>query len=131
MKTLTLVLALLSFSAGAAPTVFTNANGYTSTDNGIVRFSSMVVGDDGRIDALDEKDFDVVCARALAPLDQLLALAAPLLSAHGICLFHKGARWAEELTLAEQHWIMDVEAVQSMTDSSARLLSIANLVRRD
>ncbi len=64
MKTLTLVLALLSFSAGAAPTVFTNANGYTSTDNGIVRFSSMVVGDDGRIMAVHDDQPDEVYADA-------------------------------------------------------------------
>ncbi|MEM8683403.1 MAG: amidohydrolase [Pseudomonadota bacterium] len=49
MKTLTLILALLPFAASATPTVFTNANGYTSTNDGIVQFRSIVVGEDGRI----------------------------------------------------------------------------------
>ncbi len=49
MKTLIMTIALLPLVASAAPTVFTNVNGYTSTDNGIVQFDAIVVGEDGRI----------------------------------------------------------------------------------
>lgn len=66
----------------------------------------------------------VVVARALAPLTDLLDYAAPLLATPGICLFHKGARWAEELDDAKRRWMVDADPLQSMTDPDARILRI-------
>ena len=72
---------------------------------------------------------DVVTARALAPLPELLDLAAPLLAPQGIGLFLKGARAADELTHAGKHWKMDVERIPSRTDPSGVILRVAHLTR--
>ena len=72
---------------------------------------------------------DVVTARALAPLPELLDLAAPLLAPHGIGLFLKGARVADELTHAGKHWKMDVERIPSRTDPAGVILRVAHLAR--
>lgn len=50
----------------------------------------------------------LVTARALAPLDALLGLAAPLLRPGGTALFPKGARAADELAAARRRWRMQV-----------------------
>lgn len=44
--------------------------------------------------------FDVVTARALAPLDRLLAWTVPFLRVGGVLYAVKGARWQEELAAA-------------------------------
>ena len=49
----------------------------------------------------------LVTARALAPLDKLLTLAAPLLAPGGTMLFLKGARATEEIAAARHHWSFD------------------------
>ncbi|MEM6512501.1 MAG: amidohydrolase [Pseudomonadota bacterium] len=64
MKTLSLILALLPLAANAGPTIFTNANGYTSTDNGIVQFDTLVVNDDGKLLAVKTGGTDDVYADA-------------------------------------------------------------------
>jgi 16S rRNA (guanine527-N7)-methyltransferase len=51
----------------------------------------------------------LITARALAPLDKLLGLAAPHLAPGGICLFPKGETWQNELTAAKALWEMQAE----------------------
>ncbi len=53
-----------------------------------------------RIDELQVMNFEIVTARALASLDQLLQWAVNLLSTNGRCLFLKGARVDEEIDSA-------------------------------
>ena len=72
---------------------------------------------------------DIVTARALAALPELLSLAAPLLGPHGIALFLKGAKAADELTQAAKHWKMQVERLPSRTDSSGTILKVAAITR--
>lgn len=72
---------------------------------------------------------DTVTARALAPLTELLAYAAPLLAPTGQCLFLKGARAMAELTEARKTWTMRADSVQSRTDAEGRLLRISGLAR--
>ncbi|HTY69482.1 MAG TPA: 16S rRNA (guanine(527)-N(7))-methyltransferase RsmG [Alphaproteobacteria bacterium] len=72
---------------------------------------------------------DVVTARALAALSELLTLAAPLLGPHGIALFLKGAKAADELTQAAKHWKMQVERLPSRTDSAGTILKLAAITR--
>jgi 16S rRNA (guanine527-N7)-methyltransferase len=62
-----------------------------------------------RIEAVKTTPAPLVTARALAPLDRLLGLAAPYLAPGGICLFPKGKNWQVELTAAKALWHMDVE----------------------
>ncbi len=69
----------------------------------------------------------VVTARALAPLPDLLRLAAPLLAAGGTCLFLKGAGVETELTAAGRQWHMKVERIPSCTAPGAVILRITEL----
>ena len=73
---------------------------------------------------------DVVTARACAPLDELLELAAPLVGEAGTCLFLKGAQVEEELTAAEHHWTMRLDKRGSITDPAGKLLIITQLKRK-
>ncbi len=59
----------------------------------------------GRVEAAAEGElagsFDVVTARALAPLDRLVAWTLPFLRSGGVLCAIKGERWAQELQEAQ------------------------------
>jgi 16S rRNA (guanine527-N7)-methyltransferase len=74
---------------------------------------------------------DVVSARALAPLDKLLALAAPLFTSSTVGLFLKGRDAAAELKAAEGLWNFNVELVPSRTEPGARIAVVRNLERKN
>jgi 16S rRNA (guanine527-N7)-methyltransferase len=84
---------------------------------------------EGRVEALADRAFDVVTARALAPLPELLGYATPRLRPGGTCLFLKGARLEAELTDARAIWNMDVERHDSLADPRGAVLRIRNLRR--
>ena len=70
---------------------------------------------------------DVVTARALAPLSQLLAWTEALLTTGTTGLFFKGREVAAELTEAAKSWRFEAELVPSRTDSDARIVRIQSL----
>ena len=70
---------------------------------------------------------EVVCARALAPLPQLLSWTAPLLKNGVTGLFPKGREVAAELTAARETWTFEADVIPSRTDSSAGILRISSL----
>jgi 16S rRNA (guanine527-N7)-methyltransferase len=72
----------------------------------------------------------VICARALAPLDRLLALAAPLSPPGTTGLYLKGKGVAQELQAAERSWKFNVELVPSLTSGDGRVAVITNLERK-
>jgi 16S rRNA (guanine527-N7)-methyltransferase len=72
----------------------------------------------------------VVCARALAPLEQLLELAAPLSPPGTTGLYCKGKGVAGELQEARKTWKFDVALVPSLTDRDGRIAVITNLDRK-
>jgi 16S rRNA (guanine527-N7)-methyltransferase len=72
---------------------------------------------------------DVVTARALAPLERLLALAEPLL-AGATALFPKGRTWSDELTLAHESWTFACDPLPSETDREGRILRITQFAGR-
>lgn len=78
-----------------------------------------------RIEAAPASNADIVTARALAPLGQLLAWAAPHRSDAAICLFHKGRDWQAELTEAMKDWDIQSQPFSSVTDRDAVLLRVA------
>jgi 16S rRNA (guanine527-N7)-methyltransferase len=82
-----------------------------------------------RVEAIPPLSADVVSARALAPLSEILALADGHLSAHGIAIFPKGARYAEEIADARKAWSFDVDVLPSLSDSEAAILVIRNIHR--
>lgn len=69
---------------------------------------------------------DVVTARALAPLNKLLAEASPLLKKGVIGLFPKGQDVATELTEAAKCWKIQMSLVPSRTDPKARIVVARN-----
>ncbi|NKB20341.1 MAG: 16S rRNA (guanine(527)-N(7))-methyltransferase RsmG [Alphaproteobacteria bacterium] len=83
----------------------------------------------GRIEKLSLPKSDLITARALAPLNQLLDFAVPNLKPQGFCLFLKGARAEEELTDAVKTRSMTVERTQSVTDPNGVILSIREISR--
>jgi 16S rRNA (guanine527-N7)-methyltransferase len=74
---------------------------------------------------------DVVSARALAPLDKLLALAAPLFASSTVGLFLKGRDVAAELKAAESLWNFNAELVPSRTEPEGRIVVVRNLERKN
>jgi 16S rRNA (guanine527-N7)-methyltransferase len=78
-----------------------------------------------RIEAAPATRADIVTARALAPLGQLLAWAAPHRADTAICLFHKGKGWQAELTGAMKDWDIVAQPFASVTDRDAVLLRIS------
>ena len=73
---------------------------------------------------------DVVTARACAPLDELLALAAPFIGEKGTCLFLKGAQAEEELTQAQRRWTMRLDRRASISDPAGTILVVSQLKRK-
>lgn len=67
---------------------------------------------------------NVVSARALAPLDRLLALAAPLFGAETVGLFPKGKGVDDELKAAELSLSFAVDRVASETEAGACVLVV-------
>jgi 16S rRNA (guanine527-N7)-methyltransferase len=82
-----------------------------------------------RIESLPPQMADVVSARALAPLPELLDLAFPHLKPDGIALFPKGSRHAEEVSDARRSWSFDLDSVPSASDPDAALLIIRRFRR--
>jgi 16S rRNA (guanine527-N7)-methyltransferase len=78
-----------------------------------------------RIEAAPPAGADVVTARALAPLGQLLAWAAPHRGEKAICLFHKGKGWQGEVSEAKKDWDLEAQPFSSVTDRDAVLLRIS------
>jgi 16S rRNA (guanine527-N7)-methyltransferase len=68
-----------------------------------------------------------VTARALAPLPELLRLAAPLLAPGGVGLFPKGRSAEGELTAARAAWTFKAERFASRTDPEATLLRLSDI----
>ena len=71
----------------------------------------------------------LITARAVATLPVLLDWACPLLASGGVCVFPKGRRAAEELTLAAAGWHMRVETFPSTSDPEARILRLSEIQR--
>jgi 16S rRNA (guanine527-N7)-methyltransferase len=82
-----------------------------------------------RIEQVAPFPADVVSARALAPLSDLLGFAAPFLRPDSLCLFPKGQMAEDELSAASKTWNMTVDRIQSVTDSSATILRISRVSR--
>lgn len=74
--------------------------------------------------------YDIVTARALAPLPKLLELSQPLLKTGGKLLFLKGKGADAELTESAKAWKMTATKTPSASDSEGVILQIKDLERR-
>ncbi|WP_299442815.1 16S rRNA (guanine(527)-N(7))-methyltransferase RsmG [uncultured Rhodospira sp.] len=86
-----------------------------------------------RIEALAPLGADVVTARALAPLPDLLPLVVRHLGADGVALLPKGREVESELTACADRWIMRVEPhaapVPVHADPAGRVLILREIRR--
>jgi 16S rRNA (guanine527-N7)-methyltransferase len=71
--------------------------------------------------------FDVVAARACAPLPKLLAYAQHFVGPNSVCLFLKGQNVGVELTEAHKSWRMKARQIPSLTDPSGVILELREL----
>ena len=85
----------------------------------------------GRIEEFVTSDHvDVVTARALTQLKNVLALAEPLLKTGALGLFLKGQDVEAELTEASKYWTIAATLVPSKTSPAGRVVVIRKAERR-
>jgi 16S rRNA (guanine527-N7)-methyltransferase len=73
---------------------------------------------------------EVVTARALAPLSELLSATYPLLKKGAVGLFPKGQDVEAELTAATKCWNIQSSLEASLTDPKARIVKITGIDRK-
>ena len=84
-----------------------------------------------RIESLPPRFFDVVTARAVAPLDRILVLGQLFIGPQTVCLFAKGKAARQELSLARKSWTMDAACHDSRTDPHGVVLCLRGVARRE
>jgi 16S rRNA (guanine527-N7)-methyltransferase len=82
-----------------------------------------------RVQAVQPHPADVITARACAPLGRLLDLAERFLAPTTLCLFPKGERFEEELTVARKAWTMKVSVEPSLSDRRGVILRLQQVAR--
>lgn len=70
---------------------------------------------------------DVVTARAVTALPDLLSMAKPFMDKHSLGLFLKGEKAEAELTAARKYWTFNCNSQPSQTDPSGVVLAISEL----
>jgi len=84
-----------------------------------------------RIEKTNLTDFDVLSARALAGLPDLLTYAVKYLKPEGQAILPKGARFQQALDQASQGWQFDLTTHKSLTSSESRILEASRISRRE
>ena len=87
---------------------------------------------EGRIDSVIagwSEPVERISARALAPLADLLTLAAPLMEQGVPAAFHKGQDFVREISEATQSWGFDLIRHDSRVGDGGAILDISNLRR--
>ena len=72
----------------------------------------------------------VISARALAALDKLLSLTAPLFTPTTMGLFLKGQGAEAEVTQARKVWNFEADLVPSRTEAQGRIVIVRHLTRK-
>jgi len=80
-----------------------------------------------RIEAVAPFPADVVTARALAPVNDLLNWAQPFLGTEATALFLKGQNVEDELTNTTKYWKMRTERFDSVTDPKGCILRLSGI----
>lgn len=79
-----------------------------------------------RIETAEAQNADIISARALAGLSDLLGYAQRHRKPQGQCLFMKGENWLSEVADAQESWTFDLTPHKSKTDPKAAILEIGN-----
>lgn len=80
-----------------------------------------------RIEDLEPLNADIVSARALASVEDLLPLTKRHLKIDGQALFLKGEKWEAELATARETWDFSVSPHKSKTNAKAAILEIGDI----
>lgn len=80
-----------------------------------------------RIESLEPAAADIVSARALAPLADLMSYVSRHLTPGGAAWLLKGENWQAELAEAQRAWRFQHQAVPSQTHEHAAILRITDL----
>jgi 16S rRNA (guanine527-N7)-methyltransferase len=83
-----------------------------------------------RMEAAKRQAFDLVTARACAPLTKLLGYARPFQGPNTVSLFLKGQSIDAELTEARTSWRIDPVRHKSLTDPNGVILEIRGVAPR-
>jgi 16S rRNA (guanine527-N7)-methyltransferase len=75
-------------------------------------------------------EIDIVTARALAPLNELLTMISPFVERGAQALLLKGQDIDAELTQAAKYWIIEHSSVPSQTSPTGRIMIVRRLQRR-
>lgn len=84
-----------------------------------------------RIEDAPPRRYDVVTARACAPVPTLLTYAQKFIGPDTICLFNKGQNVGSELTDARNSWRVKAQWHASLSDHSGNVLELREVVRLD
>ena len=82
-----------------------------------------------RVESVQAQNADIISARAVAPLDQLLSWAAPHAHKSTVLLFPTGNSYESELTATRKHWHIESKVIPSVTESSSVILRIEEFAR--
>jgi len=129
-----LVLAILLAERPGVKVHLVESNGRKAA---FLREAARVTGAPAQVHADRIEDFvasapagvELVTARALAPLADLLALSEGLLKSGARALFLKGQDIEQELTEATKSWRIKFDLVPSLTDPAARIVRVATAER--
>lgn len=78
----------------------------------------------------DLEGVEIVCARAVAPLDALVSLSRPLLRMGATGLFLKGRDYRSELTRLGQDDTFRIDVAPSLTDPAAAVIIVRDIGAR-
>lgn len=80
-----------------------------------------------RVEELPDQSFDIISARALAPLQRLFDWSHRFCCSETVLLFPKGRQHDSEISDASARWTANIDVIPSVTDPSAALLRISDL----
>jgi len=83
-----------------------------------------------RVESLPDAAYDVISARAFAPLDKLLALGERFSTAETVWILPKGRNANTELEAARASWQGSYRLEPSLTDADARIIVGRGVQRR-
>ena len=81
-----------------------------------------------RIESIQGVQYDLITARALAKLNQLLIYAKPLSHKKTTFVFLKGSDVYAEIQEAKKYWEFNLEIFPSLTHSEGKIIVIKNLI---
>jgi 16S rRNA (guanine527-N7)-methyltransferase len=80
-----------------------------------------------KAESLASHGVEIVTARAVAPLERLLAMASPFFSNGAEGLFLKGRNASAEIGVALRNWNFDLESAPSLTSPESSILHLRRI----